>query len=160
MTNKYLLWVVSFVLVLLSNEAMASVSMQAKEQFHTGVFGIITINHEGKEKFEITNTVPFVEGQSFGWIITLIPGFTKVKWKEVLELPARPETWGPGEASGEHVISENRKTSITAKEVVVEGGNIQNFWSVTEGDPLGDYVIRVYVNDLLLDTFHFKVMRR
>jgi|TARA_B100000315_G_C14445525_1_gene526634 hypothetical protein len=156
--NKYLLWIIIFVLVLLPNVALASVTEQPKEQPHTGVFGIITKDHEGEEKFEITNSVPFVEGQSYGWIIRLGPGITKVKWKEVFELPARPETWGPGELSEEHDISEDRKISITEKEVVAKGGYIQNFWSVAAGDPLGDYVIRVYVHDLLLETFYFTVL--
>ena len=160
MIKKYLLWILSFVLVLLSNAALASVSEQADEQRRTGVFGIIIKNQEGKEKFEVTNTVPLIEGQSYGWIIRLGPGFTKVKWKEVFELPAKPDTWGSGEASGDHEISGDRKVSVTEKEVVVEGGYIHNFWSVVAGDPVGDYVIRVYVNDLLLETFHFKVVRR
>lgn len=158
--NKYLLWILCFLLVLLSNAALASVSEQPKEQRRFGVFGVIIKNQEGKEEFEVTNTVPLIEGQSYGWIIRVGPGFAKVKWKEVFELPEKPDTWGPGEASGDHEISGDRKVSITEKEVVVEGRYIQHFWSVAAGDPVGDYVIRVYVNDLLWETFHFKVVRR
>jgi hypothetical protein len=158
MINKYLLWILCFVFALLSNTALTAIPDKAEKQPHAGVFGIITKNQEGKEQFEATKTVPFVEGQSYGWIIKLGPEFIKVKWKEVFELPASPDTWGAGEASGQHEISEDRKVSITEKEVVVEGGYIQNFWSVAPGDPVGDYVIQVYVNNLLLETFRFKVV--
>jgi hypothetical protein len=132
---------------LLSNVTLASFSEQAIEQSHTGFFGIIITNQEGKEEFVITNTVPFIEGQSYGWIIKLGQEFTKVKRKEVFELPEKPSTWGSGEVSGEHEISEDRKVSITENEVVVEDGYIQSFWSVAVGDPVGDHVIRVYIND-------------
>ncbi len=125
-----------------------------------GIFGIFAKTQEGEDTFKITDTVPLVEGQLFGWAIPIGPKATKVKWKEVFELPARPETWGSGEAGGEHEISEDGKVSITEKEVVVEDGYIQNVWSVEVGDPVGDYVIQVFVNDLLLETFHFKVVRK
>ena len=74
-------------------------------------------------------------------------------------MPARPETWGNGEESGQHEITEDGKISITEKEVFVRDGYIQNFWSVAAGDPLGDYVIRVYVNEVLLRILNFKVVR-
>ena len=55
-------------------------------------------------------------------------------------------------------ISQDRKISTMEKEVVVKSGTIQNFWKVLAGDPVGDYVIRVYVNDHLLDIFQFEVV--
>ena len=159
MANKHLSWFISFVLILPFNVAMAFVPELAKEQRHTIFFGIITKNLEGEEEFEVTNTVPLVEGQSYGWIIRLGSEFAKVKWREVFELPARPETWGRGEESGRHEITEDGRICITEREVVVRDGYIQSFWDVAAGDPLGDHVIRVYVNDVLLGTFHFKVVR-
>ncbi|WP_022664944.1 hypothetical protein [Desulfospira joergensenii] len=158
MNNRHLLWIPCFLIVLVFNLAFAAIPDKKEEQLSTGVFGIIVQDQQGKEKFQPTNTVPFIEGQSYGWIIKLSPEFTKVKWKEVFELPASPDTWGAGEASGGNKISEDRKVSIIEKEVAVEDGYIQNFWSVAPGDPLGDYVIRVYINDLLLETFHFRVI--
>ena len=159
MANKHLSWFISFVLILPFNVAMAFVPELAKEQRHTIFFGIITKNLEGEEGFEVTNRVPLVEGQSYGWIIRLGSEFAKVKWREVFELPARPETWGNGEESGQHEITEDGKISITEKEVFVRDGYIQNFWSVAAGDPLGDYVIRVYLNEVLLRILNFKVVR-
>lgn len=156
--NRYRLWILYFLLFLYFNPVLAAIPDKTEEPLSVGVFGIIVQDQQGNGKFQPANVVPFVEGQSYGWIIKLSPEFTKVKWKEVFELPASPDTWGTGKAGKGQKISEDRKVSITEKEVSVEGGHIQNFWSIAPGDPLGDYVIRVYVNDLLLETFHFKVI--
>jgi hypothetical protein len=123
-----------------------------------GIFGIYTKNQEGEEEFEITDAVPLVEGQVFGWAIWVSPKITKVKLKEVFELSAKPEAWGSGEAGEKREIAEDGKVSITESEVVVEDGYIHNVWSVEAGDPVGDCVIQVFVNDRLLETFHFKIV--
>jgi hypothetical protein len=158
--TKYLLLPLCLALVLLSNSALAYAPVQSKDLSHTAVFGILTINDEGAEAFTATNSVPLVEGQTYGWIIRLDSLFTKVTWKEVLELPAEPETWDFAEADSEHVISGDRKTSITENEVFVEDGYIQSFWTVVAGDPVGKHIIRVYVNGILLETFHFEVIAK
>jgi len=153
------IWIFSFSFISPSNVALAMVPEQAREQHRLGVFGIIIKGRDGKDEFKVSNTVPLIEGQSYGWIIKRGSGIAKVKLKEVFELPARPETWGPGEASGEQDISEDGRILTSEKEILVEDGHIESFWSVASGDPLGDYVIRVYVNDVLLKTFHFKVVK-
>ena len=138
-----------------SIQALASSSKQVEQQRPTGIFGIIVENQEGNRGLEVTSTVPLTEGQIYGWIIRLPENFVKVKWKEVFELPAKPDKWG---GSGDIEISQDRKISTMEKEVVVKSGTIQNFWKVLAGDPVGDYVIRVYVNDHLLDIFQFEVV--
>lgn len=159
MTKKFL-WCFFLAYLFLPNAGLAVVSDKVESQRHKGVFGILIKDQSGKETFKPANTVPLVEGQAYGWVIKLSPGSTKVKWKEVFILPATPDTWGPGEASGKHKISEDRKVSITEKEVSVDDGYIQNFWNVAPGDPVGEYVIHVYVNDLLLQTFKFNVVKK
>jgi hypothetical protein len=159
MADKLLLGIAGFVLVILvSNAALPSVPEETREQSHFGIFGIITKNDQGDDKFQITDTVPLVEGQAYGWIIKLGPGVEQVNVKEVFELPAKPETWGSGETGVEHEISRDGRISTTEKMMVVEDGFIQNYWSVAAGDPPGDYVIRVYADDRLLETFRFKVV--
>jgi len=138
-----------------SIRALASSSKQVEQLRPNGVFGIIVENQVGKRELEVTNTVPLTEGQSYGWIIRLPENLVMVKWKEVFELPAKPDKWGE---AGDIEISQDRKISTTEKEVVVKNGTIQNFWRVLAGDPVGDYVIRVYVNDHLLDIFQFRVV--
>ena len=138
-----------------SIQALASLSKQVEQLRPTGIFGIIVENQEGERGLEVTNTVPLIEGQSYGWVIWLPEDLVRVKWKEVFELPAEPDKWGE---AGDIEISQDRKISTKEKEVVVKNGTIQNFWKVLAGDPVGDYVIRVYVNDRLLDIFQFKVV--
>ena len=158
MLNIHRFLTFSFILVLFSNTALATSSKPTPQINHTGVFGIIVKDQQGKENFQVTNTVPLLKDQSYGWVIRLDPTISKTKWKEVFELPTKPKTWGAGEEEGMHDISENRTTSITERDVIVEDGYIQNFWKVAAGDPTGDYIIRVYVNDVLLETFKFKVV--
>ena len=152
--------IICVIFLLFSASGMASIPESIGEQHQTGVFGIIVSNPQGKKTFKVTNVVPFVEGQGYGWIIKLGAKFEKVKWTEVLRLPAEPRTWGRRQSHGEYQISDDRKVSVTEQEVAAKDGYIENFWSVAPGDPLGDYVIQVYVNGLLLKTFHFKVVKR
>jgi len=139
------------------NAAVAAVPGQSIKYLENSYFGIIETDHDGAEDFVITDLVPLIEGQSYGWIIKLSPGLTTVKWKEVFELPEVPETWGVGEEHGEHEISQDRKVSVTEKEVFVQDGYIENFWSVATGDPPGEYIIRIYIENHLAKTFRFKV---
>ena len=139
--------------------ALATVHEQTEAHHLSGVFGIITKDQNGNDQFEVTNTVPLIEGQYYGWMIALDLGTTKVKWKEVFELPAKPGAWSSSETSGEHKISEDGRIATTEKEIDARAGYIERFWIVEEGDPLGDHVIRVYANDVLLKTFRFKVVK-
>jgi len=125
----------------------------------TGVFGILVKDAEGKERFVETDIVPLVENQAYGWIIRLGRGFDKVKWREEFTLPAAPKTWGTTETEGTREISTDKKISVTEKETLVREGRIFNFWSVAAGDPIGKYVIRVFIDNSLVATFHFKVVK-
>ena len=158
MIKKYLLFTFGLLSIFYSNLLFAAISGQGGGQFHEGYFGIIEINPNGEEEFVVTDRVPLIEGQFYGWVVKVGPGFTKVKWKEVFELPEAPQTWGVEETSGDVVISEDGKVSVTEGEVFVQDGYIGNYWSVVAGDPPGDYIMRVYVNDHLVETFRFRVM--
>jgi len=160
MNKKYLLFTFGLLIIFFSKVSFAAVSGQGGGQFHEGYFGIIEINHNGEGEFVITDSVPLIEGQFYGWVIKLGPGFAKVKWKEVFELPKAPQNWGVEETSGDYVISEDRKVSVTEGEAFVQGGYIANYWSVMAGDPPGDYIMHVYVNDHLVETFRFRVVNK
>ena len=159
MIKKHLLFTLGLSIIFSSNLSIAAVSGQGGGQFHEGYFGIIEFNHNGEAEFVVTDRVPLIEGQFYGWVIKIGPQFSKVKWKEVLELPEAPQSWGAEETSGDLVISEDRKVSVTEEEVFVEDGYIANYWNVVAGDPPGDYIMRVYVNDHLVETFRFKVTK-
>lgn len=158
MIKNYFLFTFGLLSIFYSNLSIATVSGQGGGHFHEGYFGIIETNPNGEEQFVVTDRVPLVEGQFYGWVIKISPGFTKVKWKEVFELPEAPQTWSVEETSGDILISQDRTVSVTEGEVFVQDGYIGNYWSVVAGDPPGDYIMRVYVNDHLVETFRFKVM--
>jgi hypothetical protein len=121
-------------------------------------FGIIEKDAQGKESFVKTDRVPLQEGQAYGWMIRLARPAAKVKWKEVFTLPAAPETWGTLDQGASLNVSPDRKVFVTEKEEPPREGIISNFWSVAPGDPPGPHVIRVYINDVLVETFHFKMV--
>jgi hypothetical protein len=140
--TKYLL-----VLILVSNTTIAAVPQKFQPRF--SVFGTMD---SVTDNVEIITTIPFIKGQTYGWIIHLLPG-DKGEWKEVLELPSKPTTWG----LEDHTISKDGKTCTTKGMIAAGDEIIYNLWEIDSGDPTGDYIIRVYLNDDLIETFYFKV---
>lgn len=124
-----------------------------------GVFGILENSGSGVLSFRETDTVPLITGQAYGWIIKVSPKMKSITWKEVFELPDMPETWGREEGLGELQISPDRKVAVVEKKASVLDGEISHFWEVASSDPPGEYVIRVYINGDLIETFRFKVKR-
>jgi hypothetical protein len=122
-------------------------------------FGIIENSVDGKPTFVRTNRVPLVENQKYGWVIRVPKNLKTVRWREEFTLPAPPNTWGEGEKDGIHAISADRRVSTTEREVPVRDGIVSNFWRVASGDPTGKYVIRVFINDALVETFHFEAVK-
>ena len=54
-------------------------------------------------------------------------------------------------------ISEDRRVSITEREVEPDGGVIFNMWVIAPGDPAGRYVIRVIIDGAVERVFEFDV---
>jgi len=107
--------------------------------------------------FQPSSKVPLKEGQGFGWVIQLQTPRDTIRWREVLRLPAAPQTWHADEASGKHTMSADRRTSTLERTARVENGVIYNLWQISPGDPPGRYTVRVMVEDLLVSTFEFDV---
>jgi len=120
-------------------------------------FGIYKEASNGKRTFVPTNEVPLNVGQVYGWKISLKTSRSKIKWREEFKLPAKPTTWGNGEAAGRHSISEDRTVSVTEREVSPKNGMIRNSWGVASGDPAGEHIMRVYCEDVLVKSFRFYV---
>ena len=124
-------------------------------------FGVKIVNSEGKVNFFPTTTVPLKEGDAYGWRITLdnyqgeVKG--KVKWREVLTLPQAPETWTT-ENNKNFSISKDGKTAISTRTVTPVNGVIENFWTISPGDPLGKHQIEVYIDERLIGTFAFEIV--
>lgn len=116
-------------------------------------FGLINNN-----QFIASDKVPLITGQLYGWRIQLKTNKTKIKWKEQFILPKAPKTWGElNQIDGKNSISNDKRVSITEREVIPENGIIYNAWSVANGDPKGRYMIRVLIENQQERVFTFNV---
>ena len=120
-------------------------------------FGLFNSTESEEQAFVPTRTVPFTEKQSYGWVILLETKKPKIRWREEFTLPAAPATWGDVETQGSQSISEDRRVSITEREVETDQGLIFNSWAVAPGDPKGRYFIRVIVENSVEQVFEFDV---
>lgn len=101
-----------------------------------------------------SDRVPLVEGTTFSWRAHLSDHPPWVKLREELVLPAAPEIWRHTESTR---ISDDRRVAITEEVIRPEGGWVANGWAITEGDPPGEYELRVYLDDQHVKTFRFFV---
>lgn len=120
-------------------------------------FGLFFPPSSGKKKFVSSRTVPWVPNQAYGWRLTLKRQPGQMRWREEFVLPAAPSTWGGAMFGVKQDVSADGKTSV--KEGVLQDGEnvLTNLWTVAEGDPKGKHVIRVYLDDKLVQTFDFDV---
>lgn len=120
-------------------------------------FGMQKVDAQGKVIFVPTIRVPFEQGTKYGWRIQLQNYQGEVTWREVLRLPNAPYTWGID--SGEDLsLSANGKEAVTKRTVLTKNGVINNFWTITPGDPVGKHQIHVYINDRLIGSFEFEIV--
>lgn len=101
----------------------------------------------------VADRISNVTGQIYGWRIKLDISDEWITLREEMQLPERPQIWNI-EKHGTS-ISQDGKTSVIEKEVQPSNGWISNAWQVATGDPSGEYTIRIYINDRLLETFNF-----
>ena len=67
-------------------------------------------------------------------------------------MPSLPKTW---EGIDEFTLSKDMKTAITKDTVTTKAGWISNEWCVIEGDPPGEYMIKIYLENELVRIFKF-----
>ncbi|MCJ8282836.1 MAG: hypothetical protein MJK14_24280 [Rivularia sp. ALOHA_DT_140] len=121
-------------------------------------FGILKTDKNGKVKLIPTTKIPLQEGTVYGWRIQLQEYQGKLTWQEVLTLPKPPLTWGTD--NGEHFfLSPDGTKSVIKRTDLVNKGMVNNFWTVSSGDPTGKHVIEVYTNKHRIATFKFEVIR-
>ena len=70
----------------------------------------------------------------------------KVLVREELTLPAEPRTWGDPEPDLKRKTSADGKTATTEIWLEPRDGVIFHSWTVTQGDPPGSWVLRVWVD--------------
>lgn len=115
----------------------------------TTSFGI----YDGCDDFVATDDVPLAVGQTFAWRVS-VPDGQPVAWREELVLPSAPMTW-----SGAHFVDirDDGRVAVTAGVDVPWEGAVEHAWSITEGDPAGDYELRLWIDGELHEVFDFHV---
>ncbi|MBG1244304.1 hypothetical protein [Nostoc sp. NZL] len=120
-------------------------------------FGLKRVDSQGNVTIFQTKRVPLQQGNTYGWRIKLKDYQGEVKWREVLRLPKPPETWGTDKGE-DFSMSADGMTSVTRRTQSAPEGVIENFWTITPGDPLGKHEIEVYIDDRLISTFEFEII--
>jgi hypothetical protein len=120
-------------------------------------FGVVRVDSKGKVTLIPTSKVPLHEGNKYGWRIRLKNYKGAVTWREVLRLPKLPQTWST--VHGEDFsISATGTAGETTRTEYTPNGVIENFWTITSGDPIGKHRIEVYVNNHSIAAFGFEVV--
>lgn len=119
-------------------------------------FGLFDV-HDGKDVFTPTTHVPLRVGQAYGWLMILRTSKEKITWREEFTLPEPPKTWEISETEGKRSISDDQRTAVTERTVTPDRGVLMNSWSVVEGDPVGRYQIRVFIERVLVKEIAFDV---
>ncbi len=98
------------------------------------------------KQFTPSRTIPLKDGQVFGWKMSLQTGKTGVLVREELTLPSEPNTWGDPEPGLKRKTSPDGRTATTEVWLEPKDGVIFHTWSVTQGDPKGIWLLRVWVD--------------
>ena len=111
-------------------------------------FGYFAQQPGGSPQFVETYEIPLVPGTEFGWWIQLRGAGQQVGWREEMTLSAAP--LNPGDAR-------RVQPNVLVREGVEKpvDGWIGQTWLLDAGDPVGQHSIKVYVNNVLVETFRF-----
>ncbi|HEX5391994.1 MAG TPA: hypothetical protein VFW68_01845 [Rhodocyclaceae bacterium] len=159
MTMRRLLFAAMLFLpfTLLANAAVADSSEVEGVKILIADFGLFNPTGGGKSFFTPSRTVPYAVGQNFGWTMLLRTNKPKIKLREELVLPEKPDTWGDPPPNGARTISEDGRVAITEQEVTPTRSMILNVWGIAPGDPKGRHLVKITVEGKLLRTFEFTV---
>ena len=106
--------------------------------------------------FKVSNTVPRVVNQNYGWTMKVNRMSGKVRVLERMTLPEAPKSWGAG--GQPYGTTADRKTISLDVVLTIYDGSISKSWDVADGDPPGHYVISAYVGDSAPVQFEFDVV--
>jgi hypothetical protein len=114
-------------------------------------FGVVLEADEGAWSLQEMRHIPFKPGTMIGWRIRLRDP-QKVTWREEFILPRKPKVWETGPQTR---LERGGTVAVTEKTVRPRYGWIRNAWVISEGDPPGAYLIRIYVQGTLVKAFEF-----
>lgn len=142
-------------------------AMQAKAkalEVDVAEFGVHALSDAGEYTFSETNKVTLEPGVTFGWRLhlagdhDLVTGKAsqKVRVKEVFVLPQAPARWGIGPQT---TLSHDLTQATTHDRVDLRTSNgwLSSSWTMSAGDPPGQYKMLVYLDGQLVKTFEFDV---
>ncbi|MDF5727573.1 MAG: hypothetical protein PUP92_05920 [Rhizonema sp. PD38] len=155
-------WIASAVVASSAYNALASSqSVSAKPTIPIIVtkaeFGILQVKSKKNVTFLPTNKIPLIEGNRYGWRIQLKDYQGEVTWREILQLPKHPDTWGT--TDGEHFsIVAHGTEGVTTRTQLIKNGIIQDYWTVVSGDPIGKHKIDIYISERRIASFEFETI--
>jgi hypothetical protein len=122
--------------------------VQPSDRVANSEFGVY-----GCDGFTRTTEVDLVPGETFGWRLE-VPDGRPVMWREELVLPSAPMQW-----SGANFvdIKDGGRTAVTAGIDMPYDGVMAHAWNITDGDPPGEYELRLWVDGQLHEIFRFQV---
>ena len=121
-------------------------------------FGIWTPDASGELRFRMTDEVPYLDEQAFGWRLRDGGPEQPVKWVERLELPAAPGSWEGVRESPNVTLSDDGRTATTFGLSLPGDDFIGNVWFVSAGDPTGDCRLSVELADGRKASFRFRIL--
>jgi|UPI000372F942 hypothetical protein len=120
-------------------------------------FGVFRKEKNGNLTLIPTRKVPLQEGVIYGWRLQLHDYNSEVTWREILKLPKPPQTWGTTNAENFSLSADGTFVEIKRKDFPKDGV-IANSWTIASGDPVGKYIMQVYIGDRHVATFEFEVV--
>ena len=111
---------------------------------------------EVHQEFTLTDKVPLAAEQSYGVRLYVHGGGGSLPVRTELTLPSPPKTWGSEEEVKRLKISDDGRTASYADRLPTDE-LVRESWTVAEGDPAGDYELKIFLRDELVKTFVFHV---
>ena len=120
----------------------------------SAVFGVVWDDEAGGEVLEPAQYIPLIPGVQFGWILQT-DDEESVLWREELITPSAPLSW-----SGEDfMLSSDRTRALSIRsEMPLADGTLSHVWMVEEGDPPGEYELRLWQGDRFVGSWTFELV--
>jgi hypothetical protein len=120
-------------------------------------FVLVDADESGNPIIQRTRVVPRIEGQGYAWMVRVNKVSGRVKVREEFTLPIAPQTWGDPPQGTRRSISSDGRTATSESFYDIEDEFIGHLWEVEANDPLGTYVLRVFIENAPPEVFEFQV---
>ena len=129
-------------------------------------FGILHDVGTPQARIDPTNVVRR-DSSDIGWVLQISPDSSEassqtpaLRWREEFVVPTPPASWGIALAPSDvrpPFVSADRLMGTTERNAPAGTGTLSHSWKLDASDPAGPHLMRVYVQDVLVATFMFKV---